>query len=84
MNINDLLHHLKLMRNPKIIFSIYWNKGVLTVRFDIYAGEHTEYDLLNARGNVKRYKTLKAVLSDLTNIDPGLNQDSQINFFFVE
>ncbi len=83
MNIYEILRHLKLMGKPKITFSIYWDSGVLTVRFNIDAGEPTEYDLLNARGDVKRYKTIKAVLSDLCSIDPGLNQDSQLNFYFM-
>ncbi len=83
MNINELIRTLKIMGNPIITFSIYWTNGVLRVRFYINAGE-SEYDLLTARGYLRQYKTLKAVLSDLKNIDPGLNQDSKINFYFVE
>ncbi len=84
MNINELIRTLKMMGNPLIIFSIYWTKGVLTVRFYIKAGENKEYDLLSARGGIRQYKTLKAALSDLKNIDPGLNLESKINFYFVE
>jgi hypothetical protein len=68
----------------KVYFSIYWQKGVLTVRFSIDGFNDTGYDLLNARGEKKGFKTLKAVLSDLKTIDPGLNQDSDIKFYFVE
>ncbi len=84
MNINELIRTLKLMGNPPITFSIYSTKGVLTVRFYIHEGYREEHDLLTARGEVRRYKTLKAALSDLKSIDPGLSQDSKINFYFVE
>lgn len=84
MNINDLIRTLKIMGNPRINFSIYWNLGVLTVRFIIDGGNGITYDLLTARGNKKGFKTLHAVLVDLKNIDPDLNQDSQINFYFIE
>jgi hypothetical protein len=84
MNINELLRTLNVMGNPKVNFMIYWLKSVLTVRFSIECGNATEYDLLNARGDIKGFKTLKAVLADLKTIDPGLNQDSQIKFYFIE
>lgn len=84
MNINELLKTLSVMGNPKVYFSIYWQIGVLTVRFTIYGFSDTGYDLLNARGEKKGFKTLNAVLSDLKTIDPGLNQDSQIKFYFIE
>jgi hypothetical protein len=84
MNINELLRTLTVMGNPKVNFIIYWLKGVLTVRFSIDGFNGTTYDLLNARGEKKGFKTLKAVLSDLKTIDPGLNQYSHIKFYFVE
>gem|GEM_PF-5714478 len=58
--------------------------GVLTVRFMIEGGNGITYDLLNARGDKKCFKTLPTMLADLKNIDPGLNQDSKISFYFVE
>jgi hypothetical protein len=84
MNINELLRTLTVMGNPKVNFSVYWLKGVLTVRFSIEGGNGITYDLLTARGDKKGFKTLKAVLADLKTIDPGLNQDSQIKFYFIE
>lgn len=84
MNINELLRTLAVMGNPKINFGIYWRKGVLTVKFVIDGGNGIAYELLTARGEKKGFKTLKAVLVDLKKIDPGLNQDSKIKFYFVE
>jgi hypothetical protein len=84
MNINELLRTLSVMGNPKVKLMIYWLKGVLTVQFMIDGGNGITYDLLTSRGDKKCFKTLKAVLADLKTIDPGLNQDSQIKFYFVE
>jgi len=84
MDLKQIIKMLQVLGNPKINFSIYWNSGVLTVRFVIDGGNATTYDLLTARGDKKGFKTLHAVLVDLKNIDPGLNQDSKINFYYVE
>lgn len=83
MNTTELLKTLAVMGNPKVNFMIFWRKGVLTVQFSIN-GNKTAYDLLTARGDKRCFKTLAAALAGLKTIDPALNQDSEIKFYFIE
>jgi hypothetical protein len=84
VNINELLKFLVMLGNPNLEYTIFSQKDVLTLRIVVKAGVDKGFDLLTARGEIKRFKTLRAALIDLKTIDPGLNENSVINFKFIE